>query len=369
MDLYIKPKSIQNLRTNDKMEYSLVDFAVDRWMKGKQEVVLFVNAFSGYPLIYVSEPGVNEEDFERLLQESVSSCMEYERVINDVSNIYLGLLKKPRISAMVDRNLFGIMEEWKKIIKEHFRQNDFEFGPLPYLSGIICGRFQVNELKMDNAEPVLRFYNRLKEIHKGPIHQVTATRITLKMMTSRNQIRRKIIVPYDLSFYQLTKVIQTSFGWHRLLPTMYFIDDSKTSELTVVTPFGFEGDEIDAEVYLHKFRYKNNGMKIVRGDVENAIIIEAFIDPIWTKLDVNHPICVEAQGVSGPDGQDIDFYEDYLADPEFMKKLNLKSQVKQWLLKQLKEREAESTLESINRNLERILQSFPDEMTLEVVLK
>jgi len=110
-------------------------------------------------------------------------------------------------------------------------------------------------------------------------------------------------------------------------------------------------------------------MNNVSGYFDNAYIIEAFIDPIWTKLDVNHPICVEAQGVSGPDGQDIDFYEDYLADPEFMKKLNLKSQVKQWLLKQLKEREAESTLESINRNLERILQSFPDEMTLEVVLK
>lgn len=176
----------------------------------RRKTVVLICDFSRYVVVLY---GLKAKDFKELNQRIVAAIrhtLVQEQVNSDVIEIYLARAGEPVFVKNADRTQTARLN--KACENACFALKDMDEDSSD-TAGVLANHLLVGSAEKDYFHPNEKMIEDLRRLGIEPVIKCRAFELSVTLSLLPHNASRKIIVPADITFLQLHKVLQAAFGW------------------------------------------------------------------------------------------------------------------------------------------------------------
>ncbi len=163
--------------------------------------------------------------------------------------------------------------------------------------------------KGDDKEYVFPYevlFNDLKEMARKSIFSVKAIKIKVKLNLEYHNIWRRLVIPHNILFKDLHKIIQITFGWRDyhlhdfiifrdLKPFVNLVQNEEAFDYPGTLPM-----KLDSEIKLSEY-FPKQKKAIYRYDFGDNWVHNIEVEDFIFDYDKNYTVCLNGEGDSPPE--------------------------------------------------------------------
>ena len=320
----------------------------------RRQTVVLINDKNRYVIVL---HGLKVKDFTRLdehIIEALRETLREELIKDEIIERYISRCQEVIYTKTKDRSSVAKMN---KACETVYAFEDLMAAGSANQSAvnIKVNRIMVGDGPNRYVRPDEEFYKDLKAFAGEQIFACKAAELKVILALEKHNVWRRIVVPADITFYKLHKVLQAAFGWKDCHLNEFYVYSAETfdNESYINHP-GYHKDGCKPLINLvcneEALSYENDvQMKLEAGiklsehiparikynydfgdNWQHYIEVEGFIDD----YDNNYPVCLEGEGNTPP--EDVGGEEGYEEFLEIMadEKHPEHKHVKVWALSQ-----------------------------------
>lgn len=314
--LKIKPEAV--------VEYDpLFSWHANLMTVNRRKVVVLVNDKNRYA---VALYGLKAKDFKMLneiILQAIRKTLQAEGIDEEIIEKFVNHSPDVIFTKTKDRTSVARMNKSCDNVYFYGENADTE-SIFNSEWNVRMSRFLVGDGKNSYFHPNEEMYKDLEEFAGRPIFHSQAVQLKVKLLLEKHHVWRRLVVPVNMTFAKLHKVLQGAFGWQDYHLHQFYIFDGDKPIVNLVC------DE-EAFSYPHKLEMKlDTGVRLSEyiplckrikyvydfGDNwEHEVEVESVIE----NYDKNYPICLAGEGNTPPEdvGGEGGFEEflEIMADP------------------------------------------------------
>ncbi|MBM6619133.1 plasmid pRiA4b ORF-3 family protein [Bacillus suaedaesalsae] len=281
----------------------------------RKKTIVLVNDQSRYIIVLYSVKAADLKRIDQLLVQAIRDTFCHEGIKDEVIENYLSHFNEVKFSTTKDRKLVARLNKacenvcfYEEEIHPHGIQQ-------PILNKQLS-RLIVGNGKNDYITPSEELFRNLEGLTGGQIFHSEAYILHVTLELENHEVWRRIAVPKHITFPDLHKTLQISFGWqdchlhefsiYKSMPTSLNqskrIADCKPVVILVCHEEAFRYDtgipmKLEEGEKLHDYLPSELRYTYDLGDEWNhQIVVEQMMD----NYDKNYPTCFEGRGNTPP---------------------------------------------------------------------
>ncbi|MEY8000500.1 plasmid pRiA4b ORF-3 family protein [Clostridium sp. Mt-5] len=304
-------------------------------MVNRRKAVVFVNDKNRYVIVLY---GLKTKDFKKLDElfiKAVREVLENECIKNYFIEQFINYSPKIVYSKTRDRKSVARMN---KSCEAVYYYADFLTADSIYQSALSkkLGRYLVGNGKNNFITPVEEMYKDLENFFRKPIFSCKAVQLKITLELCKHKVWRRLVVPLNITFDRLHKVLQKLFGWKDYhLHEFYIYDSTSFCSKLSINDSAYNEHSYNPIIKLvcdeEAFEYPDD----IQTKLETGIKLSEYIPRYkWLKYDydfgdnwqhyievekviddynLNYPVCVDGNGKAPPEDVGGDpGYEEFL---------------------------------------------------------
>lgn len=282
-----------------------------------RKTVVLMNDETRYILVLY---GLKAKDFQKLdtlILETLRQTLAAEYVKPEIAEQFISRSPGITYTKTKDRSMVARMN--KACDEVYFYSNVLDPNTVSQIAvGIRTSSMIVGDGQNDYIHPYEEFFKCLESYFGEPVFLCRAVQLKIRLLLENHEVWRRIIVPLDITFQRLHKILQIVFQWQDYHLHEFAVYNGDNPLVTLVCSsesFEYE-DEIpmilETEKRLNDYipLYSRIIYTYDLGDNwEHEIIVEKMIDA----YDKNYPECIEGQGNTPPEDVGGEYgYDEFL---------------------------------------------------------
>lgn len=322
----------------------------------RRKTVVVINNLTRYGFVLYGLKAKEFKNIENLILDGIRECLKalriddtiIEKYICDGGAIAFTKTKGPKVVSMLNR--VCICAEWFDDLFD--KDNIYQRRVSKKMNRDLIKIHGSNDYGMPSEIMV----SELKDFYSVEVIKCKAAELLVKLDLDVYFAERKVIVPLDIDFMELHKILQITYGWANYHLHDFLIYDK--NDKCVLRIISTDEEELDVfskykvvyESDIMISEYINKGYKIIYeydfgDDWRHEIIIQDLIE----NFDKNYPVCISVDGEAPP--EDVGGVVGYKEFLEIMKNPNHPEydSLKRWAQSQ---RYYMTDIKTVNRRLE-----------------
>ncbi len=299
----------------------------------RRKAVVLVNDKNRYIIVL---HGLKAADFKRLdehIVQAIRDTFQDEGIKDDIIKQFINHSTEITFTKTKDKSLVARMNKACDLV--HSFQNFILEGSINQSAlSITISRFTVSDGSKKYVRPGEEMYKDLEAFAGKPIFSCKAVQLKVTLDLEKYNVWRRIVMPVDISFNKLHKVLQAAFGWQGYhLHEFYIFGDETFNNDFFINHSGYHKEGYKPILNLvcdeEAFEYEND----VPMELESGIKLSEYIatkikynydfgdnwqhyielERVIDDYDKNHPICLEGEGNTPPEDVGGKYgYEEFL---------------------------------------------------------
>ncbi len=271
----------------------------------RRKTLVLMNNQNRYTIVLHGLKAKDWNHLSELIIQAIREVLTAERIADEVVEQYIQQLKEPIFTKTNNKSLIARLNK--------SCENVYLFSDALTLSSIVQteASLKVNRLLVGNgnndfSKPQEEMYRDLQTWLGKPIFRLEAAEIKVTLQLHHYRVWRKLVVPLDMTFLQLHKVLQIAFSWqdyhlHEFYvyneetekPIAHLVCDEEAFDYQTGVPMKLGKDAKLSDYFPAKFMYHYDF-----GDSwEHIIEVENMID----HYDCPYAVCLDGEGSAPPE--------------------------------------------------------------------
>lgn len=299
----------------------------------RRKTVVLVNDRNRYVIVLY---GLKAKNFKRLgehIVEAVEETFKEECIKDEVIEQFYNYSKEIIYSKTKNRSFVARMNKSCETLYFYQELLDDKSIYQPVIS-LKLSRYLVGEGKNNYITPSEEMFKDLEVFAGKPIFFCKAVEIKVTLELEKYDVWRRLVVPVNISFPKLHKVLQAAFGWKDYHLHEFYVYDDKVSQELFLNHSGYHKKGIKPIINLvcneEEFDYQTDDITI---KLETGIKLSEYIpakikynydygdnwqhyievEKIIDDYDKNYPVCLKGEGNTPPEDVGGEYgYEEFL---------------------------------------------------------
>jgi len=298
-----------------------------------RKTVVLMNDKNRYVIIL---HGLKAKDLKRLdehIIQAIRETFQDECIKDEVIEQFINHSKEVIYTKTKNRSMVARMNKACDVV--HYNADRLNNDSINQSNvSIKASCYLVGDGKNSYITPSKEMYEDLEAFCGGPIFGCQAVEFKVTLDLEKHNVWRRIVVPVNMTFSKLHKVLQVAFGWKDYHLHEFFIYDGETSQELSINHSGYhkEGYRPVFELVCDEeaFEYEDDDIEM---KLEKGIKLSEYIparmkynydfgdnwqhyievERVINDYDKNYPVCLEGEGNTPPEDAGGEYgYEEFL---------------------------------------------------------
>ena len=270
----------------------------------RKKTIVLVNDSNRYTIVLYGLKAKHFKDISAHIINSIRETLIEDGIKLELVDRFIESSNEIIFSKTQNRTFIAHLNEGCKVADIYDTEYSDSFITQPNVSKKIHHYIYIH-IDKEIVHPNQLLYRDFEKIYEGPIFCCKGLELEIRLNLEKFDIRRRVIVPLNCSFFNLHKVIKTVFDWKDYHMHDFVIFDGDEPIANIVS----EDDEEplmdittlkEKQTKLCEFlpKYKNIVYTYDFGDNWEHIV---QIKNILFDYDKNYPTCIDGNGDSPPE--------------------------------------------------------------------